>query len=70
MAPISACHSGRRVITGDRTARLSSFLCYVHVDAFLCVLHRVYPSGRRSRCGGYFSVCTIGLGSSTSSFSA
>lgn len=35
MAPISSCQSGRRVITGDRTAHLSCFLSCACADAFL-----------------------------------
>lgn len=57
MAPISPCQSGRRVITGDSTAHLSSFLS-------VCVCVRVFPcaclSGHWSRCG-YCAISTIGL---------
>ena len=60
MAPISPCHVGRRVIAGDRTAHLSSFLCSVRVNAFLSVLYPVYLSGHCGRCG-YFSISIIGL---------
>lgn len=38
MAPISPCQSGRRVIAGDRAARLSSFLVCVRVYVILCAI--------------------------------
>lgn len=37
MAPISPCQSGRRVITGDSTAHLSSFLTPVCVCISVCL---------------------------------
>lgn len=60
MAPISPRQSGRRVIAGDRTARLSSFPGCERVYTFLCVLHPACLSGHCGRCG-YSSISTIGL---------
>lgn len=60
MAPISPCQSGRRVIAGDRTAHLSSFLGCVRAYTFLCVVYLACLSGHCGRCG-YFSISTIGL---------
>lgn len=62
MAPISPCQSGRRVITGDRTAHLSSSLVCVRAYAFLRVFRAVRLSGHCARCG-YSSIFAIGLGS-------
>lgn len=63
MAPISPCQSGRRVITDDRTVRLSSMLSCVYVCVyafFVCVLYPVRMSGHCGRCG-YSSISTISL---------